>query len=105
MEKWERALKRQLLRVHTLWGQIFRFSTKEKQEKFCPLPVIHISPFFGGIVDTPPSFVPGVDIGVDVLDDLGHLGGFLGHGLHLLDGVHDRGVVPSLEGLADLLQG
>ena len=40
------------------------------------------------------SLIPGVDVGVDVLNDLRHLRGLLHELFHPLNGVHHGGVVP-----------
>ena len=46
----------------------------------------------------------GVDVGLDLLDPLGE-GGVLLHLLfHLLDGIQNRGVVPVVKDLADVIQ-
>lgn len=51
MENREKPLMRQKGRVHSPGGKIRRFSTEKKKKKNRSLSNIHISPFFGGLVE------------------------------------------------------
>ena len=93
-------------RFHRGWGCFCRLSTDEDEgtgfsTQGCPH--LHKTPWKCG--QNGRLFVAGVDVGVDVLDDLGNLRVGFGQLLDSVNGVHDGGVVAAFELLADLLEG